>query len=85
MCGSTIAITVVRSKIPRIAESLIDVRLCRVALPLQLDHDNTAGDKEDSIGAAALEGKAILQNRRIGWRASIALTNLADLLLESWN
>ena len=63
--GNMLAVAVIAAQITRVCRDLIDIGLRRHVLPLQFEDDDRAIDEEDDIRPPRLEGKLVLEDRRV--------------------
>jgi hypothetical protein len=82
MNRSPIAQGVVCPEVTGIRGHLIQVGLGGALLALRLDNDDAAAHEQQGVWAAMVQWELILQDRPVGWRATVAIEHLSNFALK---
>jgi len=81
--GAVGAFGVIAAQVAGVAEDLVDVRLRRGVLSLQLEDDHDAILEDDDVRAARLARQLVFEDRRVGPCRVVGVDELAALALQN--
>jgi len=80
--GAVGAFGVIAAQVAGITEDLVDVRLRRGVLPLQLEDDHDAVLQDDDVRPARLARQLVFEDRGVGVGRGVGVDELAALALQ---